>query len=909
MNVKWKAVTGSALLAVGAWVLIQEPEVNPVNEGKNAKAEMVSAFADESIEQEQKVDRNIKVSSAIISDKKRVQDLYRSYRNDDITLSDANEAEQILNDMLLSLKYNEAFVLSEAKFGSEGSTYYKFKQTYEGLDVYGSEISVQVSKANKLESILGIYSSEISLDTTPSISGTEALTSSLNTLSDGDTVTQKVFQEPELMVYMDYDNNAHLAYESVVKYIDTSGTQQINTLFTDANTAEVIDTISNIYADRDIDVYTVNGKCIGQNATLPGYLARDNDYAVGDASADSVYDSLNTTYFFFKHMFNRHSYDANDARLVATVDAQFSDGGSCNGLNAYFSPYDKQFVFGTGGGQYKNFAMGLDIVAHELTHAFTWKTSNLEYRNESGALNETISDIFGVTIQAWDASGGGVNGNPSTIKIENDTWIMGEDVGLYRYLNDPMKDGQSPDNYDDKYTGSQDNGGVHINSVIGSLSFALLSEGGKHPRNKTNVEVPGIGMDKALRIWYEAQTTTMSTRSNFNNIRAILSNAAASLYSECSPEYKAVELSMDAVKFPGSWECAEDDITSPVITGIAPADGSTDLAVSAIARVRFNEPMARSTINTSTITLTNANSVSVAGTVSMSGEIANFTPASNLDYDSTYTFTITTGVTDVAGNALVTDASFSFTTEIDPDGGDTTSPEIINVSPEQSMVDVDINASIEMSFSEAIDSNSLISAFSLSTQSGNNVYGSVSVSGSKATFTPASPLMANTTYIVMISTDLKDVVGNALTSEKEWSFTTKADPETSSDISLTDARITSSSQYSYSYRVENVSDSNPSTFWLSKTNNRGRYQTEWLQIDLANNSSVNNVTIDWYDGYSPKELELWATVDGSWKRIQGLYVSGGETTISVNEDVGSIHLAMRGGSYGKWFVIRDISVE
>ena len=924
MNKRIVAFSGSIALAMAVGLIIQNS-----NETDTQADKFVTAFEKEDklhsdnankVNTAKQVIANAKTQTAgvnnVSASSKLTTDLYQNFRKKDINVLDAKSANEILSELYIpSHRKDESFTFDDAKYGTNGSTYYSFQQMYKGLKVYGAEVAVQVSKNQKLESIIGKYSTALDLDTTASISGTDAMSSSLDSISDGDVTSQKVFKEPELIVYMDYNDAAHLAYESVLRYTDQAGEYHTDKVFTDANSGEVIDTVNRIHGERDIDVYTLNGNCtsMGSNSSLPGQLARDNDTASGTQSVDNAYDYLNNSYQFYKHMFNRNSYDANDATVTATVDAKFSNGGQCSGLNAFFSPDDKQLAFGTGDSSTKNFAGAEDIVGHELTHAVTWKTSNLEYKNESGALNESISDIFGTTIQAWSQSGGGTGGNPATIETNNETWVLGEQLEnskFYRYLNDPTKDGSSPDNYDDRYTGSQDNGGVHSNSGITNLAYALLVEGGTHPQNETNVVVTGIGMDKAIRIWYEAQTTTMGTRTDYDNVRASLANAATSLYDECSPEYKALQQSMDAVKMPGTWECVDPDTTAPQISSITPADASTGVAISTSMKVTFNEPMDADTITASNITLTDANSASVAGNVSISGEVATFNPSSNLAYTSTYTLNVTTNVTDASGNNLENAQSVSFTTVDEPDNTETTAPTISSTSPSNSETDVAKDTTVSVEFSEAVDADSLASAFSLTTQSGNSVNGSISVDGSSATFTPNSDLLAGTTYVATVSTDAKDVSGNALENAKIWSFTTFAE-QTGGSASLADATLSASSIYNMSYDVENIRDGNQATEWVSRTNYRGYYQVEWVRMDLASASDVGTLSIDWNGYYFPREMNLWGLVDGQQTLLGSVNKgSPGRTTFNIDRsNVTSLHLEMRGGRYGRWFVIKEVTLD
>jgi len=142
----------------------------------------------------------------------------------------------------------------------------------------------------------------------------------------------------------------------------------------------------------------------------------------------------------------------------------------------------------------------LDVVGHELTHGVTDFTSDLIYENESGALNESFSDIMGSSMEFWAES----NGYEPATTLEPDWWI-GEDFDLrgdtvpgFRNMADPGEDGD-PSHYDERYTGTDDNGGVHTNSGISNHWFYLLVNGGQNsdPTYASGTNVAGIGLANA----------------------------------------------------------------------------------------------------------------------------------------------------------------------------------------------------------------------------------------------------------------------------------------------------------------------------------------------------------------------------------------------------------------------------
>lgn len=209
--------------------------------------------------------------------------------------------------------------------------------------------------------------------------------------------------------------------------------------------------------------------------------------------------------------------------------------------NAFWN--GSQMVYGDGDGTtFIALSKALDVVAHELTHAVTQYEANLTYKNESGALNEAMSDVFAAATEAY--KDGGVN---------TDTWKIGEDVytpgtagDALRYMNDPAKGGDY-DYYPTRYVGTSDNGGVHWNSGIANLAFKLLTTGGSHPRSKTSVSVTGIGIAKAEKIYYRALTVYLTSSSNFRHARALTLRAASDLYGSSSTAYASTGKSWDAV--------------------------------------------------------------------------------------------------------------------------------------------------------------------------------------------------------------------------------------------------------------------------------------------------------------------------------------------------------------------------
>jgi hypothetical protein len=179
-------------------------------------------------------------------------------------------------------------------------------------------------------------------------------------------------------------------------------------------------------------------------------------------------------------------------------------------------------------------------------HAVTKFTAGLVYLNESGAINEAYSDIFAAVIDAHEH---GVSA--ATWRIAEDAYQPGDSTIALRYMNEPTADGVSRDDYEDRYIGLDDFGGVHWNSGIANLAFYLLSEGGTHPRAVTTNNVPGIGITKARAMFYNALIgICLNQNSEFHDLRICTAGEAQSLYG--STEANSVTEAFDAVRVPGS---------------------------------------------------------------------------------------------------------------------------------------------------------------------------------------------------------------------------------------------------------------------------------------------------------------------------------------------------------------------
>ncbi|KGX92450.1 peptidase M4 [Pontibacillus halophilus JSM 076056 = DSM 19796] len=259
-----------------------------------------------------------------------------------------------------------------------------------------------------------------------------------------------------------------------------------------------------------IGTYTAN-----YGNSLPGSWSVDSNNAFTSSSQGADVDAhahAGIVYDYFLNTHNRNSYNGNGASIISTVHY----GSNYN--NAFWN--GSQMVYGDGDGSlFSPLSGSLDVVAHELAHAVTEYTANLEYRNQSGALNESFSDVFGYFVE------------PNDWDLGEDVYTPGKAGDALRSLSNPERYGQ-PAHMDDFYYTSSDNGGVHTNSGI--------------PNKAAYLTIQSIGKTKAEKIYYRALNTYLSKRSDFSDARAALLQSTADLYGTGS-DYNAVKNAWDSV--------------------------------------------------------------------------------------------------------------------------------------------------------------------------------------------------------------------------------------------------------------------------------------------------------------------------------------------------------------------------
>jgi hypothetical protein len=210
------------------------------------------------------------------------------------------------------------------------------------------------------------------------------------------------------------------------------------------------------------------------------------------------------------------------------------------------------------------------------------------------------------------------------------------------------------------------------------------------------------------------------------------------------------------------------DTTPPTVTSTSPVNSASGVAINSAVIATFSEQLDPATITTASFTLMNG-TTPVSGTVTYSGSTASFTPSTSLATNTLYTATITTGVKDLAGNVMSANYSWSFQTFAPA------TPKVSSTSPVPYAYAVALNSGITAKFSAPMDPATVTGASFTLIAGTTPVAGSVTYSGSTATFTPSTPLTINTVYRATVTTDVKDLVGTAMSANYSWTFQTFAD--------------------------------------------------------------------------------------------------------------------------------------
>lgn len=291
-----------------------------------------------------------------------------------------------------------------------------------------------------------------------------------------------------------------------------------------------------------------------QNGTeLPGQIVRsEGDPEVDDPAVNEAYDGLGITWQLFFDAFQRDSLDGAGLPLLATVHyRQDWDNAQWDG---------QRMMFGDGDGTvFNRFTLALDVIAHELTHGVTQYTADLTYSGQSGALNESMSDVFGAMAkqfaagQAADAADWLIGAELFTDQVQGDALRSMKEPGT-AYDDDVLGKDPQPGHMDDFVSTTEDNGGVHINSGIPNRAFYLAAIG-----------IRGNSWEGAGPIWYEVLTGDQITADiDFAGFAELTVAAAGARYGDDSAQQQAITDAWQEVGVIGSTNPQTESDAGPI---------------------------------------------------------------------------------------------------------------------------------------------------------------------------------------------------------------------------------------------------------------------------------------------------------------------------------------------------------
>jgi Zn-dependent metalloprotease len=457
----------------------------------------------------------------------------------------------------------EELELIVEKTDEQGLTHLRFQQKYKGLPVWGAQTIVHFSDNEIIYLVGGQTIATPDLNTIPAITLEEANTAALLIVKNMATGSNLETQS-ELVVYQ-INNEAKLV--RLVTVTSPSDGSIRWRVFVDAQTGDVVDKFNDIHFDgpdvgsgidvlgsnQTFNIYLESGDYKMKDFTRNGAVITYEDYYNGgpvstDPDGDKIWDdntdqraavsghvyaALTYDYFFNTH--GRDSYDGFGSDVIVNVhDPRYTNNAYWNGQAINFADGD--------GTNYLPFSGSLDVVAHELGHGVTEYTAGLIYRFQSGALNESYSDVWGAC-------------------VDRDDWLLGDDIrlsapGFIRSMEDPTLRGH-PAHMDDYgwLPIESDNGGVHSNSGIPNHAFYWAS----------SLE----SRDVAELVWYRALTTYLTPSSGMYFWAAMIMQSVDDLYGDAGTEFANIQLSLSQVGFNATYAVPEELDMSNIVGTIS----------------------------------------------------------------------------------------------------------------------------------------------------------------------------------------------------------------------------------------------------------------------------------------------------------------------------------------------------
>lgn len=489
-----------------------------------------------------------------------------------------------LSPMLHLDKATGNFTIQSIRNDKNDKAHVRLQQQYKGIPIHGAEVIVHLNAYGEGEAFNGRYidvSKEIdvvpSVDIQSAIQRVRADVSRRTPVRPLTLLERQIIQyaEPEAKLYIYEDKGLVKSHVLAYHVLYSPAIHKRMEYFIDAHTGNILKQFNTVClvdgpktttaTDLNGESHTINTYQVGatyfmldasramfntNDSVLPdepvgGILTVDMNNTFGEdaavvhmmtnnnvwntanhAKAVSAHFNAGKAYEYFLNKHGRSSINGKGGTMLSLINVSDPENGESLD-NAFWN--GKAMFYGNGNTRFKSLAGGLDVAGHEMTHGVIENTANLEYEGESGAINESLADIFGSM-------------------IDPDDWEIGEDVvklaaypsGAARSMSDPHNGGTAlgqpgfqPKHMNEKYNGTEDNGGVHINSGIPNHAFYRYAE--------------AITRDKAADVFYKALDEYLTKSSKFIDLRLAVVKAAEDLFGAGSNEAIQAGLAFDAV--------------------------------------------------------------------------------------------------------------------------------------------------------------------------------------------------------------------------------------------------------------------------------------------------------------------------------------------------------------------------
>lgn len=412
---------------------------------------------------------------------------------------------------------NDLVLLDETtdNYGLKNVTY---RQQYQGIPVYDGLLKFHFNAKEELSSINGNSISIAKLNTVPDITAAEAeiIARDMVTKQDlnkSDTPLQTA--KTNLIIFPKNLMQGGIVTPYLAYQIEVTNKKDVREyIFINAHTGELVEQFTGIHP--------IDRKLYETNTTATNLKWKEGDAFPGTLSSWQQNEVVTSehVYNFFKNAFGYVSYDAADHTMITV-----NNDPTISCPNARWN------------GTYAGYCDGTatdDVIAHEWGHAYTEYTSGLIYQYQSGALNESYSDVWGETIDLinnYMDEGENLSVRTTTACSGSLRWKVGEDAtsfgGAIRDMWNPNCNGDPAKVLDaaNYYCGTADSGGVHTNSGVTNHLYALLVDGGTY----NGYTMTGMGFVKAAHLWWRAQKNYLTTTSDFANFADALEASANDL--------------------------------------------------------------------------------------------------------------------------------------------------------------------------------------------------------------------------------------------------------------------------------------------------------------------------------------------------------------------------------------------